>query len=40
MAERGNFKSFQDGIVINLENGSIHEQLVKNEYEKLLDTYK
>ena len=41
MAERGNFKSFQDGIVINLENGSIHEELVKNEYRKTyFDTYK
>lgn len=41
MAEKGNFKSFQDGIVINLENGSIHEELVKNEYRKTyFDTYK
>ena len=41
MAEKGNFKSFQDGIVINLENGSIHEELVKNEYRKTyFETYK
>ena len=41
MAEKGNFKSFQDGIVINLENGSIHEELVNNEYRKTyFDTYK
>jgi len=41
MAEIGNFKSFQDGIVINLENGSIHEELVNNEYRKTyFDTYK
>ena len=41
MAESGNFKSFQDGIVINLENGSIHEELVNNEYRKTyFDTYK
>ena len=40
-AERGNFKSIQDGIVINLENGSIHEELVNNEYRKTyFDTYK
>ena len=41
MAEKGNFKSFQDGIVINLKNGSIHEELVKNEYRKTyFETYK
>jgi len=41
MAEKGNFKSFQDGIVINLQNGSIHEELANNEYRKTyFDTYK
>ena len=34
MAEKGNFKSFQDGIVINLQNGSIHEELANDEYRK------
>jgi len=41
MAEKGNFKSFQDGIVINLQNGSIHEKLANNEYRKTyFDIYK
>ena len=41
MAEKGNFKSFQDGIVINLQNGSIHEELANNEYRKTyFDIYK
>tara|TARA_B100001142_G_scaffold301645_1_gene327450 strand:- start:18200 stop:19519 length:1320 start_codon:yes stop_codon:yes gene_type:complete len=41
MAEKGNFKSFQDGIVINLQNGSIHEELANNEYRKTyFDVYK
>ena len=41
MAEKGNFKSFQDGIVINLQDGSIHEELVNNEYRKTyFDVYK
>jgi lipopolysaccharide export system permease protein len=34
MAEKGTFKSFQDGIVINLQNGSIHEELANDEYRK------
>lgn len=41
MAEKGNFTSFQDGIVINLQNGSIHEELTNNEYRKTyFDVYK
>ena len=34
MSEYGYFESLQDGIVINLVNGSIHENLNNNEYRK------
>ena len=34
MSEYGYFESLQDGIIINLINGSIHEDLSKNEYRK------
>ena len=34
MAEYGYFESLQDGIIINLINGSIHEDLSNNEYRK------
>ena len=39
-ADYGSFKSLQDGIIINLQNGSIHENLENFEYRKTyFDTY-
>tara|TARA_Y100000590_G_scaffold460387_1_gene619548 strand:+ start:261 stop:1463 length:1203 start_codon:yes stop_codon:yes gene_type:complete len=34
LSEYGYFESLQDGIIINLVNGSIHENLSNNEYSK------
>ena len=40
ISEYGSFQSLQDGIIINLYNGSIHENLNKSEYRKTyFDTY-
>ena len=41
ISEYGTFESLQDGIIINLSNGSIHENLENTEYRKTyFDTYK
>ena len=41
ISEYGTFESLQDGIIINLHNGSIHENLENTEYRKTyFDTYK
>ena len=40
VSEYGSFKSLQDGIIINLNNGAIHENLNESEYRKTyFDTY-
>ena len=41
ISEYGTFESLQDGIIINLHKGSIHENLENTEYRKTyFDTYK
>ena len=41
ISEYGTFESLQDGIIINLQKGSIHENLESSEYRKTyFDTYK